>query len=113
MGDMHFLFGDFHFSRVLYILISLRYLESEIGHTLHEKNEIKVALYSGFYHLKNQNISEAEITSHSVISLLGYITTVRDVTWMSDQSLHSAKWRPALGQVTVSHLGKCPHKLTT
>ena len=39
--------------------------------------------------------------------------TVRDVTWMSDQSLHSAKWRAALEQVTFSHLCKCPDKLTT
>ena len=58
MGDMHFLFGDFHLSRILYILIHETRLEStfefgksEIGHILHKKNGIKVALYSGFYHL--------------------------------------------------------------
>ncbi len=34
--------------------------------------------------------------------------TVRDVTWMSNQSLHSAKWMAALDQVTVRHLVKCP-----
>ena len=27
-------------------------------------------------------------------------TTVRDVTWMSDHSVHLAKWMPALEQVT-------------
>ena len=39
--------------------------------------------------------------------------TVFDVTWMSDQSVHLAKWLPALEQVTARHLVKCPHKLTT
>ncbi len=33
---------------------------------------------------------------------------VRDVTWMSDHSMHLAKWIPALEQVTVRHLLKCP-----
>ena len=31
---------------------------------------------------------------------------VWDVTWMSDQSMHLAKWMAALEQVTVRHLGK-------
>ena len=35
-----------------------------------------------------------------------------DVTWMSDQSVHLAKWMPALEQVAVRHLVKCPHQLT-
>ncbi len=39
--------------------------------------------------------------------------TVRDVTWMSDQFVHLAKWMAALEQVTVRHLVKCPHQLTT
>ncbi len=39
--------------------------------------------------------------------------TVRDVTWMSALSVHLAKWIAALGQVTDSHLVKCPHQLTT
>ena len=39
--------------------------------------------------------------------------SVRDVTWMSALSVHLAKWIPALGQVTDSHLVKCPHQLTT
>ena len=33
---------------------------------------------------------------------------VQDVTWMSDHSVHLAKWMPALEQVTPRHLGKCP-----
>ena len=39
--------------------------------------------------------------------------SVRDVTWMSDHSVHLAKWMPALEQVSPRHLGKCPHQLTT
>ena len=39
--------------------------------------------------------------------------SVWDVTWMSDQSVHSAKWMAALEQMTVWHLAKCPHQLTT
>ena len=42
-----------------------------------------------------------------------FLYTVRDVTWMSEQSVHFAKWISALEQVTVGHLAKCPHKLTT
>ncbi len=34
-------------------------------------------------------------------------SAVRDVTWMSDQSVHLAKWMPALEQVTVRHLVQC------
>ena len=30
-------------------------------------------------------------------------SAVRDVTWMSDQSVHLAKWMPAFEQVTVTH----------
>ncbi len=37
--------------------------------------------------------------------------TVWDVTWMSDQSVHLAKWMAVLEQVTVRHLAKCPHQL--
>ncbi len=37
----------------------------------------------------------------------------RDITWVSALSMHSAKWISALGQVTDSHLVKCPHQLTT
>ena len=33
--------------------------------------------------------------------------SVRDVTWMSALLVHLAKWIPALGQVTDSHLVKC------
>ena len=33
--------------------------------------------------------------------------TVRDVTWMSDQAIHLAKWMAALEQVTIRHLVKC------
>ncbi len=33
--------------------------------------------------------------------------TVRDVTWMSDQTMHLAEWMHELGQVTVRHLDKC------
>ena len=40
------------------------------------------------------------------------VKTVRDVTLMSDQSMHLSKWIPALEQVTVMHLilirGTCP-----
>ena len=36
---------------------------------------------------------------------------VRDVTWMSDQFVHLAKWLPVLEQVTAWHLVKCPLKL--
>ncbi len=32
---------------------------------------------------------------------------------MSEQSMHLAKWTPALEQVTLKHLVKCPHPLTT
>ncbi len=39
--------------------------------------------------------------------------SVWDVTWMSDQSVHLAKWLLALEQVTAWHLVKCPHQLTT
>ena len=35
-------------------------------------------------------------------------SSARDIAWMSDQSLHSTKWMPALEQVTVQHLDKCP-----
>ena len=38
---------------------------------------------------------------------------VWDITWMSHQSMHSAKWMSAPEQVTVSHLAKCPHQLIT
>ncbi len=38
-------------------------------------------------------------------------TTVRDVTWMSDHSVHLAKWMPALEQVTPMHLGTCPQSV--
>ncbi len=48
--------------------------------------------------------------SHYMSSLM---STVRNVTWMSDQSLYSAKWMRALEQVTVRHLVKCSHQLTT
>ena len=34
--------------------------------------------------------------------------SVRDVTWMSVHSVHLAKWMPALEQVTLRRLGKCP-----
>ena len=33
---------------------------------------------------------------------------VWDITWMSDQSMHLAKWIVALEQVTVMHLVKSP-----
>ena len=36
-----------------------------------------------------------------------------DITWMSDQSVHLARWTLALEQVTVFHLVKCPCQLTT
>ena len=44
--------------------------------------------------------------------LMGYISkmplrSVRDVTWMSDQPVHLAKWMAALEQVTVRHLANC------
>ena len=35
------------------------------------------------------------------------LTAVRDVTWMSDQSVHLAEWMAPLEQVTVRHLAKC------
>ncbi len=41
------------------------------------------------------------------------VTSVRDITWISDQSVHLAEWMAALDQVTVRHLAKCPHQLTT
>ncbi len=36
-----------------------------------------------------------------------YLTSVRDVTWMSANGLHLCKWTVALIQVTLSHLNKC------
>ncbi len=33
---------------------------------------------------------------------------VWDISSVSDQSMHLAKWIPALEQVTVKHLVKCP-----
>ncbi len=38
---------------------------------------------------------------------------VRDVTWLSGQSVHLAKWMHALEQVIDWHLVKWPHQLTT
>ena len=35
------------------------------------------------------------------------INTVRDITWMSGQSVHLTKWMHALEQVTDGHLAKC------
>ncbi len=43
---------------------------------------------------------------HISLNLVFYVLTVRDVTWMSALSMHLAKWIPALGQVTDSHLAK-------
>ncbi len=40
-------------------------------------------------------------------------STVWDVTWLSGQSMHLAKWMHALEQVTAWHLVKWPHQLTT
>ena len=37
-------------------------------------------------------------------------TLVRDITWMSVLLMHLAKWISALGQLTDSHLVKCPHQ---
>ncbi len=52
-----------------------------------------------------------------VSSLVCYFRTllrsVRDVTWISANAMHWAKWTVALVQVTLSHLNKCPFKLTT
>ncbi len=38
--------------------------------------------------------------------------SVWDVTWMSDQCVHLAKWIPAPEQVTVMHSVKWPHQVT-
>ena len=43
--------------------------------------------------------------------IASYTCSVRNITWISDQSVHVAKWMPALEQVTmvtVRHLVKCP-----
>ncbi len=45
--------------------------------------------------------------------MLVYQLTVWDITWMSGQSMHLAKWMVALEQVIVMHLVKCIHQLTT
>ncbi len=34
---------------------------------------------------------------------------VREITWISDESVHLGKWMTALEQVTVGHLVKCTH----
>ena len=36
------------------------------------------------------------------------ISSVWGITWMSDKSMHMAKWMTALEQVTVMHLVKYP-----
>ena len=33
-----------------------------------------------------------------------FTLSVRDITWISDQSIHLAKWIPGLEQVTIWHL---------
>ena len=47
----------------------------------------------------------------SLSSLLSYQPGIL-LGWV-DKAMHLAKWMAPLGQVTLMHLAKCPHQLTT
>ncbi len=46
----------------------------------------------------------SEYCTYKFQPLLLYLRPVRDVSWMSDQSVHLAKWMSELEQVTARHL---------
>ena len=61
----------------------------------------------------SMHLGPEKIKSSIPVFILSHVhNTVRDVTWMSDQSVHLAEWMAALEveQVTVRHLAKCPRQ---
>ncbi len=62
------------------------------------------------------NQREDPVIGFSVFWLINHVCRTDqilwDITWMSEQSVHLAKWMHASERVTVWHLVKCPPHLT-
>ncbi len=82
------------------------------------QDKIKPFLWRCRWHYSIKLLGPMSNSNQILSSLIFFLlsnqqSAVRDITWLSDQSVHLAKWMHALEQVTDGHLVQCPLQLTT